>query len=175
MWTMSETVTVLLAAFLGGLAGAVLQPVVSHVLERIRSDEETRRRRHQSLRFMLEVEIDWGNYLVMASKLALLQQGIGAPVSFEQKRNGVTSGLAMFRKGVPAWNPERVDDQQLQQLAIEYSEGVRNLAEAYYHPVIDKDKAQALSERLDDMALRIRQRMDELNWPETDFFGPVVG
>ena len=44
---MSDTVTVLGAAFGGGLAGAVLQPVVSYVLQRAHSGEEIRKGRER--------------------------------------------------------------------------------------------------------------------------------
>jgi len=75
---MSETATVLLAAFGGGLADAVLQPVVSHFLDRARAGERIRKRREQSPRRVLVGQMVRGRKLIEAwQRVAVEKDSVG--------------------------------------------------------------------------------------------------
>lgn len=170
---MPDWAIVLLAAFGGGLAGAVLQPVVSYALQRVRSKEEIRKSRERGLRFMLEVELDWAGYLLMACDIGLLREEIGVPLSVEDKMAMTGSGVLMYPKGVPPWNPDRIRDTELRELVDGYYGSVRETAQVFYLPQIDREKVRSLRGRLDELGAQIRRRMDELNWPEADYWASV--
>ena len=149
---MSDTVTVLLAAFGGGLAGAVLQPVVSYVLQRIRSGEEIRRMRERSLRRMIEAALLDGR----ARAADLLLREVGIPVA------------AREREARPLWQPERIPDPSLQRVAREYNEVRVGLFRISSSNAPDYKKAYTLIGELEKLQQQITLRMDELNWPEAD-------
>ena len=152
---MSDTVTVLLAAFGGGLAGAVLQPVVSYVLQRVRSGEEIRKRRERNLRRMVEWELAWGSRVSAAAVLS--------PQLTEQHR----FDMVKLDAGKVLWQPERIGDRDLQQMALEYAKLTGGLYQFALHPGKGEETTD-LHRQLGALQSRIILRMDELNWPEVD-------
>jgi len=152
---MSDTVTVLLAAFGGGLAGAVLQPAVSYVLQRVRSGEEIRKRQERSLRRMVEWELAWGSRVSAAVVLS--------PHLTEQHR----FDMVKLDAGNVVWQPERIGDRDLQQMARECAKLTGGLFQFALHPGKGEEAAD-LRRQLEALQSRITLRMDELNWPEAD-------
>ncbi len=116
---MPDWAIVLAAAFGGGLAGAVLQPVVSYGMERLRRGEEIRKSRERSLRRMINHAIAEGRECAMLS--FLIEEGLKhcAPLTPEQigaKLNEAEGRLTW--KDMP-WQPDRIKDPALRQLALE--------------------------------------------------------
>ena len=150
---MSDTATVLFAAFGGGLAGAVLQPVVSYVLQRVHSGEEISKRRERSLRRMIEAEIHWTSE--RAGNL-ILSEVVDVPRAAGEKKEG------------PLWQPERITDPSLQHMAREYYKVGLDLFKLSCSNAPDYEKANTLFDELEKLQQKITLRMDELNWPEAD-------
>jgi len=154
---------VLVAAFSGGLAGAVLQPLASHILERVRREEVIRRNREKSLRRMLTAAFDYGRALAAAGHLHYARQHRGATVSQAQMNE-----LTQFPKNMPTWQPERIADPQLREVAEQHSLGLSKLMDLLLRPAPPVDEIVQLSERLLSLEKKAVRRMDELNWPEVD-------
>lgn len=160
---MSETATVLVAAFGGGLAGAILQPVASYFLELARSGKEIRKRRERSLRRMLEGRIADGRCL-LADEFTLEARGFASILlTGDERAREIGFGTR------PLWQPERISDPGLQQMARAYNEACSDLEILVRFAPPDAGgakKAAALAGVLEDLQPRITRRMDELNWPE---------
>jgi len=159
----SETATVLVAAFGGGLAGAILQPVASYLLELARSGKEIRKRRERSLRRMLEARIADGRRL-LAAQFTLEARGYASvSLTGDEKAREIRFGRR------PLWQPERISDPGLQQMAHDYNRTCSDLEILVRFCLLDTGnakKAAALADVLEDLQPRITRRMDELNWPE---------
>jgi len=155
---MSDTVTVLLAAFGGGLAGAVLQPVVSYVLQRVHSGEELRKRRERSLRRMLDSVMEHGRYCATRAMRALDPRTTDDWKEIEERLKGVPEFV---------WQPERIEDQCLRELAEKYDISFQELTRSL-SAGLDPDAIPRLAMDLFKLQKQITARMDELNWPEAD-------
>lgn len=160
---MPDWAIVLLAAFGGGLAGAVLQPVVSHFLERARSGEGIRKRREQSLRRMVTKRFEFGAGLITA----ILGVGLRGGMSQDEKLE--------FVKPIPgfmdtlAWEPERIDDVDFRETVTEYYKATSDLRQLFWSAEpLDVAAADELIKQLVELRPRITRRMDELNWPEVE-------
>ena len=155
---MPDWAIVLVAAFGGGLAGAVLQPVVSYVLQRARSGEEIRKKRERSFRRMIEGEITWAR-----KEIADL---VEAPhPTEEQKLDMVQSDES--DEGKAGWLLERIADPDLQQMIREHGKLMGALTTSLLRPS-DGGKFAESAQQLKALQLRITLRMDDLNWPEAD-------
>jgi len=166
---MSETVTVLVAAFGGGLAGAILQPVVTYVLHRVRSGEEIRKRRERSLRRMLNSRMALGRSASSLSLRVLLYEAgpLSEPPDILGELNKITEKFAA--DSAVAWQPERIEDPSLGEMARQYyaksNDLLLGMAEPETRP---KDGGIQLQKDLTTLQRDIARRMDELNWPEVD-------
>jgi hypothetical protein len=167
---MPDWAVVLVAAFGGGLAGAVLQPLASHVLERVRREEEIRKRRERHLRRMVEARIESRrtHELALAFVCGFRRLGKPAPSAREviedhERREPPPPA--------PTYWPERIPDPHLRQTAIEYGKLVAELTGPLRFQDIDpatEDKLLQLTDRIRPLEEEIVRRMDELNWPEVD-------
>ena len=159
---MPDWAIVLVAAFGGGLAGAVLQPAVTHALEGIRSKREIRCRRERTLRRMLEARLVDGGRLAFAALDLHIRLQRGVAVASEERFQ-----LAKGPGGLPLWQPERIADPELRQVADEYQEVCLSLAQSVLTAAQEWDPRPAAA-RIMELQRRITSRMDELNWPEVD-------
>jgi len=162
---MSETATVLLAAFGGGLAGAVLQPLITYALQRARAGEEIKKKRERSLRRMIDAEIAHGRGEVGVG--ILVSGGIrrGAKMNPDELLERVDA-LAQ-RRGV-LWQPERIPDTDLRSTVDEYHKVLIRLDAAFSTSQYDEKLIRQSANQLEELQLKITRRMDELNWPEVD-------
>jgi hypothetical protein len=154
---------VLIAAFGGGLAGAVLQPLASHILERLRREEEIRKRRERHLRRMLSSRMAMTAALVDDAWRILLRQHQGQPMTVKEK----WEVLSRHTDG-PLWEPDRIHDPLLRQHAYDYAHTAFLLFNAFWAAEADQERVESLITQLDRMRADISTRMDELNWPEVD-------
>jgi glucose-6-phosphate-specific signal transduction histidine kinase len=154
---------VLVAAFGGGLAGAVLQPVTAHVLETIRRDEETRNRRERHLRRMLLSQMAWGIKLGAA---------VGTIRHFEKQGHHVPAELrkeaATPDPPSAVWQPERIQDSALREAADRLQTVLAELLHLTFSSPIDDDQSARLAAEFNALRSTITLRMDELNYPEVD-------
>ena len=164
---MPDWAIVLIAAFGGGLAGAVLQPVTSHLLEMIRRGEEIRRRRERSLRRMLQARMEHARTDLIVVELMCVYWRAGQPIpSASDLKNRVGKPAP-----VPFWAPSRISDPQLRQSATEHDQLFWELSQLLWkRPVGDATSGMvdALVDRFESVEADITRRMDELNWPEAD-------
>lgn len=170
---MPDWAIVLVAAFGGGLAGAVLQPVTAFLLQRIRSGEEIRKRREQHLRRMLVGQMVRGRKLIEAwHQIIDHGQVAGEPMPFEERKE-IVRKAEWAPLWAPLWELERIADKQLRQMAGEYFYVAGELGRLLLHgegpdwhepgnPPLE------MAEKLEDLQWQITLRMDELNWPEAD-------
>lgn len=168
---MPDWAVVLVAAFGGGLAGAVLQPLASHVLERLRREEETRKKRERQLRRMIEARIKFREFheIVLRAVRLLRHRGKRALSARE-----VIQRLEREEPSPPApsYRPERIPDPHLRQKATQYGE----LFAEFTGPLLleeemdsaTEDRLLELADRINPLEKEIVRRMDELNWPEVD-------
>ena len=166
---MSDTVTVLLAAFGGGLAGAVLQPLVVHGLGRIRRSEEIRKSRERNLRRMLGHAIAAGREYAGLLYFIEFRFKQGVPLTAAEISTSCTEAEGRLPWKDVLWQPERIKDVPLQQLAREHQDTLGNLKMMIVW-ALKYDRKQALewAEHLEEFQTKITARMDELNWPEVD-------
>jgi hypothetical protein len=156
---------VLVAAFGGGLAGAVLQPIVSHVLERASSKERIRRSRERCLRHMLSAWMSNARRLIGVSIIAY-----GFPP--DARATELRRIQAMHPEpGTPPWQPERIVDDELRLLAVEHNRLLDQMFGLLWQSQLDQKQAEtlpSLCESIREIQPKITARMDELNWPEVD-------
>lgn len=160
---MPDWAVVLIAAFGGGLAGAVLQPVTAHVLERIRREEEIRKSRERTLRRMIAANTAWvGKLLVTAGTLRALElRGAPAPQELRQK-------LLTPDGSLPPWRPHRIADPALRDSAGRFGILAMDLLNRVSSgQLVDVRAAEVMAELL-ALDHQMTARMDELNWPEVD-------
>jgi hypothetical protein len=157
---------VLVAAFGGGLAGAVLQPVTSHILEGVRSQQYLRRTREGQLRRMVMAAIARGRTVAGAAIEASFFAEQGYPLSQLDR----AKRAAILGEDVPLWQPHRISDPRLQQLAREYNKAVNDLWLLLLDRSFDRrvEESRELTSRLEELQHHITLRMDELNWPEVE-------
>lgn len=158
---MPDWAIILVSAFGGGLAGAVLQPMATYIMERVRAGEDIRRRRERSLRRMLAAQLAYGRRLMAVRD-----------VHFDPQFRSMTPLERLekikFPEGFPAWEPERIADDQVRRIGIEYNWLAALLLGALSSDAPDEQKTAPLCARLRSLQTIINQRMDELNWPEVD-------
>ena len=162
----SDTWVIVLAAFGGGLVGAVLQPVLSYLFDRLRSETTIRKARQRNNRRMIMAQIREGRgYLASASMFRLL-------LSASEPLVDRVTRIDRLQPEKPAgylWQPERIDDQTLRDMAVDYNEAAASLYGQIIQEPPDYDETERLSELLEVLQVQITTRMDkELNWPEVE-------
>jgi len=159
----------LLAAFGGGLAGAVLQPLVVHGLERIRRSEEIRKSRERSLRRMLNSRMAVGRSASALSFNAWLHETGLLPEPPDVLSEFRKIGERFVADSAVAWQPERIEDPSLGEMARQYYAKSNDLLLGMAEPETQsKDGGIQLMKDLTTLQCDIARRMDELNWPEVD-------
>lgn len=161
---MPDWAIVLVAAFGGGLAGAVLQPVMDHVLQRIRREEETRKRRERHLRRMVVAQMEWARQTVAAIETLHRWLKQGREVSKEWREQAIKPD-----EHSPFWQPERISDPDLREDARLFGSIARDLRS--HVRLASSELGIVLVNAIRDLQRLERQmtaRMDELNWPEVD-------
>jgi len=156
---------VLLAAFGGGLAGAVLQPVVSYVLQRVRSAEEIQKNRERSLRRMLNTYMAMGRQYTGFSVRRKLDRSL-KPAEVLTALNEIAQRFVTQPGAV--WQPERIKVDSLYEMACEHHAELERLITVLSAKDYDPAEAQKLEDRLEELRRQITGRMDKLNWPEVD-------
>ncbi len=163
---MSDTGTVLIVAFGGGLAGAVLQPVVQYALDRLRSGHERRLARERSLRRMLLPFLAYADRLALAAGFTAAYKANGkeSPLSKSALLDSLTS-----HEQLPAWEVVRIEDNGLRALCEELYQVVSMLMPGVLSDTdATPDQLNAEAKRLTDVRTSICLRMDALDWPEVD-------
>jgi hypothetical protein len=164
-----DSAVVLVAAFGGGLAGAVLQPVISYVLETIRRKDEAREDRKRSLRRMIEEEFNWGRGLVAASKEMASRGADEGHHPLPAERLSILKDAGEER---PTWQNWRIRDRSLRSRVEKYlgtARVVRELLERGPMPDPGEPPYRELLAALRDLErleVEIMKRLDKLNWPD---------
>ena len=169
---MPDWAIVLVAAFGGGLAGAVLQPVVSHFLQGVRSKEEIRKRREQHLRRVLVGQMVHGRKLIEALQRVIVR-GQEKDIPSLGERYEIVTQAGWAPLWAPSWELGRITDDRLRQMATEYFDAADELGRLvlygegpdWHEP--PNPPLQA-AKKLECLQRQITLRMDELNWPEVD-------
>ena len=151
----TDTWLIVVAAFGGGLAGAILQPLMSYALDRVRSTETIRKNRERSLRRMLFAKIRATRTVQAWAMTRALEQELG--------RSPSTGSLPI---GGPFWEPHRIKEPELKNKVEEYSGLSASLYTAGYR--LDVGEIRRLDEKLDALQVEITLTMDDLNWPEAE-------
>lgn len=113
---MSEAVAVVGAAFIGGLAGAILQPLVEHGLERVRAKELRRKAIESRLRRMISSWLQYANQAAIVGTEILARQDLNlSPLNAAEIIERVKLNDHTF---LP-WEAERIQDPQMRTLADE--------------------------------------------------------
>lgn len=164
---MPDWAIVLVAAFGGGLAGAVLEPVVTYWLGRIRAAEQRLQRRRRTLRRMLSARIAFGRHTMARQIMVFVRLKAGTPMDQAEKNQLLLEGYDNV-DSMPPWEPERIDDIELRGMAERYNQALGDLLWQLAMDAPDKAECDRLSDELEGLQQRIIGRMDELNWPEVD-------
>lgn len=154
---------ILLAAVSGALAGSVLQLALSYV-ERSRSQETHRRSRERRLRWMLEAWMVHGRMVISGSFLLAYSKREGLPGPTPQE----LQEQFWRHPQAPLWQPERIDDIELQLKARDYADTMNRLSGLLLSESVNEQERLKLVERLESLLGQITRRMDELHWPELD-------
>lgn len=146
----TDTWVIVLAAFGGGLAGAILQPLTSYIMQRLQSRETIRKARQRSVRRMIFQYIRHTRR-VQAIALTNIQ------------------GQRVALDDMPFWEPERIDDKGLHGLVADYNKASSQLfVQATMKPDHSQELMEQLDQRLNELQRKITARMDGLNYPEID-------
>lgn len=159
---MPDWAIVLVAAFGGGLAGAVLQPVVGLGADILLSDRNLRKARERTLRRMVSARLEDGGRLIYAAADLHIRLRYSQEVPFHERRQ-----LAMPPSSLPPWEPERIADPYLANLVSNYVAASWSLARSLFSAGDDWDPSPT-SSVLRDLRPQIITRMDQLKWPEVD-------
>jgi hypothetical protein len=164
-----DSAVVLVAAFGGGLAGAVLQPVISYVLETIRRKEEAQEDRKRYLRRMIEEEFNWGRDLVAASKEIARRE---ADDGHHPPRAERLTILKEIGEGRASWQNWRIRDRSLRNKVEAYLGMARDVREHLAQgPMPDPGEPpyrelMAGLRGMERLEVEIMKRLDKLNWPD---------
>ena len=166
----TDTWVIVLAAFGGGLLGAVLQPALTHILELIRAGATIRKRREQSLRKMLMSQIREGRQFLARSLRFEMAHRLGRPLDHTERMQLIDQTMEGTTQKSPdyLWQPERIEDDGLRNSANDYAQTAADLWGESTMKNPDYSRVIALSQRLESLQKQITARMDELNWPESD-------
>lgn len=158
-----DMVAIIVSAFGGGLAGAVLQPALTHFLARANRQEEITLERMRRLRGMVEQNLTHGRRLMHASMLrfAAEQRGQAMPISEMYDASKIVDGNYY-------WQPERIPDEELRRLALQHNQLCTDLFLRLYKADVPEIERADLRQRIDELAPKLGERMDALNWPVHD-------
>jgi hypothetical protein len=164
---MSDAVIVLVAAFGGGLAGAVLQPLVEYQLSRVRRNDEIRKQRERRLRQMIEQDIGFVRQMLLMIAGDTLRVERGEIIDPQDS----WSQVVLPRK---VWQPKRIPVPDLRKMADELdslpmrlvTETAKGGSVLLLFPIIEG--------RRRDLQDAIIAKMDQLHWPEEDNAPSVV-
>ena len=161
-----DALVIALAAFSGGLVGAVLQPAMSYLFDRLRSETTIRKTRQRNNRPMLTAKIREGRgYLASAATIHLLFSG-GELIVDKAKR---IDDLQPEKPEGYLWQPHRIDDENLRDMAIEYNQVAADLYGQILQDRPNYEETARLGGLLETLQVQITNRMDkELNWPEVE-------
>ncbi len=160
----TDTWVIVVAAFGGGLAGAVLQPLSSHLLGIAFADRANRRNVEQNLRRMLYALIDQGGRVA----------GVAWKVEARLKQNEHPSSMNALREGLrlprefPLLQLWRIEDSALRGMAEEYMNAMDELREFCFDGALTSERLAELAERMTELPREMTLRMDKLNWPEAE-------
>ncbi len=158
----TDTWVIVLAAFGGGLFGAILQPVVTYAMQWLRSGEEIRKARERHLRRMMEAQMRWSRNLQAVMLIATLSGR--DPVAFARASGDYEAILGEL----PPWRPHRIRDEQLSGMATRYTGLNTALMDHYRESVAEQAIVEELCNALKKLEPKIDERMDELAWPEAE-------
>ena len=161
---MPEWAIVLVAAFGGGLAGAVLAPVMTYLMQRIGSSDQIRKNRERYLRRMIVARIRAGRSAASEALMAIGRAFRDPTVSGDE-----SASPAVAPQDSPLWQPERISDRDLQKLARRYDK-LRNdlrVGARFGNEWVEESLDRLVTE-IGGLEEQITARMDELNWPEVD-------
>lgn len=158
---MPDWAIVLVAAFGGGLAGAVLQPVVACVFRLANSAVRRCKPRTRRLRRMIAGRMEWGRVLgaTLVATSWSRRRGLDVPLSDEVLKHVHPRPTFLF--------PENWIEPEMRERASAF---FAELEKELLPPEVgddDETRAERL-ERLNLLGKEILARMDELNWPEVD-------
>jgi len=159
-----EWAIVLVAAFGGGLAGAVLAPVMTYLMQRIGSSDQIRKNRERYLRRMIVARIRAGRSAASEALMAIGRAFRDPTVSGDE-----SASPAVAPQDSPLWQPERISDRDLQKLARRYDK-LRNdlrVGARFGNEWVEESLDRLVTE-IGGLEEQITARMDELNWPEVD-------
>ena len=162
----TDTWVIVLAAFGGGLVGAVVQPLLSYFLELLRSKATIRKTRQRNNRRMITVQIVQGRRVMGNLVTSQLLERSGRPMDPSERFKRIEE-LRDLPKGY-LWQPERVDDEKLRTMLREYVDTYMKLWGEMLLDSPNYEKTNRFSEQLDELQRHITSRMDELNWPEVE-------
>lgn len=163
-------VTILVAAFGGGLLGSTVQPLIEDRLERSRTNEAIRKRRHARLRRMLESDTARFRKYMTFALLMLVRKKSGStatPEEIEQSLKGVEVEILPLE-------PHRIDDKDLRALADELAQlnfqfGIELTKQAVVPGAsFDWEKWLEFEPAHQKLREAIIARMDALNWVAPD-------
>jgi hypothetical protein len=158
---MPDTATVIVGAFAGGLAGAILQPVTVYGLDRLRSKDEQRKRKERQLRRMISA---WLAFCSEATHLAasVFEQASSAFGGVSIDDFGSRNGISTER--LPSWEAERIEDREMRTMAT--------LLHAHTILLVQQmstesfDNLGATMAAATELRPKIIKKMDDLGWPE---------
>ena len=163
----TDTWVIVLAAFGGGLAGAVLQPLISYLLQLRTRKQDIEAEINQGLRRMIYAWLDRGTKVYLVTMDAHARTLYDAePLTNEE----ITAKLA-FPSGFPILQSWRIGDQSLQTDVDEYVELYHQSRDLCWNPTKDVELMDGLVKRMQELPRQITKRMDALGWPEANWEG----
>ena len=158
----TDTWVIVLAAFGGGLAGAILQPGASYVMDRLRGKDQRRKAVERNLRRMLTMWLEFATRGGLTAAEICSKRDLGRTALSDAE---VMQRLRVAEQAFPTWQGERIRDAELRSLA----ERLYTLSVSLHIRLIDPNQASTLDALIPEIGrlrLDIVTRMDKLDWPE---------
>lgn len=158
-----ETAVVILAAFSGGLGGAVLQPVVQYVVDRRKNSDERIAARRRNIQRMLLVHLAFGRKVATSATSIAAYKDVGKP--FPLSKEDILD-VIKTPDPLPPWEVERIDDEQLQTAARSFEDVVFSLTpDVLFDEDVTAESLKIRAEHLTVLSKEIIERLDALAWP----------
>ena len=153
------------AVISGGLAGAVAGPAATFAFDRLRAKQARREARERRLRRMLEEALDRGRRVLAAAHMVRQSTAGGLPYPDPLD---VWRLVGLPSDSPPAWQPERIDDPDLQQAARRHAEVIGQLVLGISYRSLGDEQLERLAAELQGLQAVIAVRMDNLQLAEAE-------
>ena len=159
----SDTWLIVLAAFGGGLFGAILQPVLTYGMDRMRAGDQRRKAIERNLRRMMTLWLEFTTRVGATAVEIASRRDLGRPALSDAE---IMQRIRLAERPFPTWAAERIRDQTMRDLADALYEMAIKMPIRLIDPSTSNSELDSAAHEIGRLRHDIVIRMDELDWPE---------